>query len=164
MSQGVGGAFREPVAEAPLRPRRRAGTRPTSCLVLAGCLLSAGCGSTLYLTTKATVPRPPAEVFDCVKTQVEALGYDKNSIDVRRMRLTVRKPNDETQVSDAQLQKNFDLLEIQVGKSPDGGAQLSVGAHSFARVSTGGGPWQSEVAASPAVKEAAQKLLEACGK
>ncbi len=131
---------------------------------MAVCLLSAGCGSTLYLAMKATSPRPPAEVFDCVKSQLPVLDYDQNSIDVKRLRLTARKSNVGTQVSDARLEKNFDLLEIQVTKSSDGGAQLSVGAHSFERVSTQAGPWQSEIEASPAVKADAQKLLEACGK
>lgn len=127
-------------------------------------LLPGGCGGTLYLTMKGTPPGPPAEVFDCVKNQFKVLGYTVISVDVKDQRIAARKSDDETEVSDTRLEKNFDRLSIEVGKSADGGAQLTIGAHSFSRVASKAGPWQTEIEASPAVKAAAQALLDACGK
>ena len=165
MREGEGGVFREPAAEAPLHPPGRRGTlRPPRLVLTVFLLLPAGCGSTLYLTMKGTSPRPPAEVSDCVKSQLKVLGYTLTSVDVKDQRISARKSDDETQVSDTRLEKNYDRLSIEVGKSGDGGAQLSVGAHTFSRVSTHAGPWETEQEASPAVKAAAQALLEACGK
>ena len=165
MREREGGVFREPAAEAPLHPPGRSGTlRPSRLVLAAFLLLPVGCGGTLYVTMKATPPRPPDEVVDCVKSQLKVLGYTPSSIDVKDQRITARKSDAETQVSDARLQKNYDRLSIEVGKSADGGAQLSVEAHTFTRVATQAGPWETEIEASPAVKAAAQALLEACGK
>ena len=64
----------------------------TSCLALIACLLlPAGCGGTLYLAMNGTSPRPPAEVFDCVRQQIPVLGFDQASLDVDAQRLTARK-------------------------------------------------------------------------
>ena len=129
----------------------------------AAVLLSVGCGSTLYLAVNGTSPRPPVEVFDCVKSQILVLGYTQSSIDVEGHRITGRKYDREARFADSRFQRMIERLSIEVGSSPGGGAHLRIGAHTFAELATQRGPTEIEQDASPAVRAAAQKVLEACG-
>ena len=135
-----------------------------SCLALTVfLLLPAGCGGTLYLAIKGTSPRPPAEVFDCVRSQILVLGYTQTSFDVQDHRITARKYDLETRLADTQFRRMTERLLIEVGNSPQGSTQLRIGAHTFAELATQRGPTEIEQDASPAVRAAAQTLLEACG-
>ena len=134
------------------------------CLVLSAfLLLSAGCGGTLYLAIKGTSPHAPVEVFDCAKSQILVLGYTQTSVDVEEHRITARKYDREARFADSRFQRMIERLSIEVGSSAGGGAHLKIGAHTFAELATQRGPTEIEQSASPGVKEAAQKLLEACG-
>ncbi len=125
-------------------------------------LLSAGCGSTLYLVANGASPRPPAEVFDCARDQVLALGYKLESADTDEHRITARKDDWETKMADTQFRRMVERLSIEIRKD-EAGAQLKIAAHTFAELITQRGSTETERSASPAVREAAQKLLEACG-
>ena len=134
------------------------------CLVLsAALLLTAGCAGTLYLSINGTSRRTPVEVFDCVKSQVPILGYTQTSFDVDKHRITARKYDWETRVADTQFRRMVERLSIEVASSVGGGAHLKIGAHTFAEFVTQRGPTEIEQSASPPVRAAAQKLLEACG-
>jgi hypothetical protein len=126
-------------------------------------LLLAGCGSTLYLAINNTSPRPPAEVFDCVKSQVLVLGYTQTSIDAETHRITARKYDREARFADTRFQRMIERLTVEVGSSAGGGAHLKIGAHTFAELATQRGPTEFEQDASPGVRAAGQALLEACG-
>lgn len=159
------GIFRKPARNLPLflRVERRALLRPSSLSLTAFLLLPAGCGSTLYLAINGTSPRPPAEAFDCVKSQIPVLGYTQDSFDTQEHRITARKYDWETRSADTQFRRMVDRLSIEIGSSA-GGAQLQIGAHTFAEFVTQRGPTEVEQSASLAVKAAAQALLEACGR
>jgi hypothetical protein len=137
--------------------------RPSCLVLLALVLLPAGCGSALYLAIKGTSPQPPPAVFDCVKSQIQVLGYTQTSTDVPAHRITAGKFDWETRLSDTRFQRMAERLSIEIGDSAGGGAHLKIRAQTFAQFSTYRGPTEVEQTASPAVKEAAQKLLEACG-
>jgi hypothetical protein len=126
-------------------------------------LLPAGCGGTLYLAINGTPPRPPVEVFDCVRSQILVLGYTVTSTDVQDHRITARKYDWETRLADTQFRRMTERLSIEVGNSAQGSTQLKIGAHTFAELATQRGPTEIEQDASPAVRAAAQTLLEACG-
>jgi hypothetical protein len=137
--------------------------RPSCLPLTAFLLLSSGCGGTLYLSMNGTSPRPPVEVFDCLKGQIPVLGYTQTSMDTDEHRLTAQKRDYKTRMSDTQFFYMLDRLVIDVGKPAGEGARLKIEAHTFAEKSTYRGPTEVEQGASPAVKEAAQKLLETCG-
>lgn len=137
--------------------------QPSRLLLTAFLLLPTGCASTLYLAVNGTSPRPPVEVFDCVKGQILVLGYSQTSFDVQEHRITARKDDWDTRLADSQFRRMIERLSIDVGGSPEGGAQLKIGAHTFAEFVTHRGPTEIERSASPAVRAAAQSLLEACG-
>ena len=136
---------------------------PARLALSASLLLPAGCGGTLYLAINGTSPRPPVEVFDCVKSQIVVLGYTQTSIDVEDHRLTARKYDREARLADTRFQRMIDRLLVEVGSSAQGSTRVKIGAHTFAEVATQRGPTEIEQDASPAVKAAAQALLEACG-
>jgi len=134
------------------------------CLALsASLLLPAGCTSTLYLAINGTSPRPPVEVFDCVRSQILVLGYTPTSFDVQDHRITARKYDWETHLADSRFRRMTERLLIEVGNSGQGSTHLRIGAHTFAELATQRGPTEIEQNASPAVRAAAQALLEACG-
>jgi len=137
--------------------------RPSCHALTALLLVSAGCGSTLYLSLKGKSPRPPVEVFECAKSQVVVLGYAQTSIDVDDHRLTARKYDWDTRFSDTRFQRMVERLSIEVGKPADGNAPLKIEAHTFAQLATQRGPTEVEQNASKEVRAAAQALLEACG-
>ena len=126
-------------------------------------MISAGCGGTLYLAANGQSPRPPVEAFDCVKSQVLVLGYTQTSIDVESHRITARKYDRDARFADTRFQRMIERLTIEVGSSAGGGAHLRIDAHTFAELTTQRGPTEIEQDASPAVRAAAQALLEACG-
>ena len=129
----------------------------------ASLLLPAGCGGTLYLAMNGTSPRPPVEVFDCVRTQIPTLGFAQTSLDLDEHRVTARKFDTATRDADTRFRRMVERLSIELTNSADGGARLKIAAHTFAELMTQRGPTEIEQSASPAVKAAAQKLLEACG-
>ena len=137
--------------------------RPSLLGLIVFLLLPAGCAGTLYLAVNGTSPRPPVEVFDCVKSQILVLGYTQTSIDVESHRITARKYDREARFADSRFQRMIERLTIEVGSSAGGGAHLRIGAHTFAELATQRGPTEIEQDASPAVRASAQKLLEACG-
>jgi hypothetical protein len=137
--------------------------RPACLALSASLLLPAGCRSTLYLAINGTSPRPPVEVFDCVKGQILVLGYTPTSIDVQDHRITARKYDWETRLADTQFRRMTERLLVEVGNSAQGSTQLRIGAHTFAELATQRGPTEIEQDASPAVRAAAQTLLQACG-
>jgi len=126
-------------------------------------LLPVGCGGTLYLAANGRSPRPPVEVFDCVKSQIPVLGYTQTSIDVEDHRISARKFDREARFADSRFQRMIERLTVEVGSSAEGGAILRIGAHTFAELATQRGPTEIEQNASPAVRAAAHALLEACG-
>lgn len=131
--------------------------------VLAACALPGGCGSTFYLTTERASARAPAEVFQCVTTEVPALGYTQASIDVDARRITARKYDWETRIADSQFRRIVERLSIEVRASGTNGATLVVAAHTMAEYATQRGPTEIEREASSGVKAAAQALIERCG-
>ncbi len=156
--------MREPARNLPPSSALKAGMpRLSGLAVTTLLLLPAACGGTLYLTMNGTSPRPPTEVFDCLKGQIPLLGYTQTSYDADAQRLTAQKRDDKTRMADTQFFYMRDRLVIEVGKPSGGGARLKIEARTFAEKSTYRGPTEVEQSASPAVKEAAQKLLEACG-
>jgi hypothetical protein len=138
--------------------------RPACLALCASLLLSGGCGGTLYLAIKGTSPLSPAEVFDCVQKQIPILGYTQVSIDVEDHRLTARKYDREGRIADTRFQRMIDRLLVEVrSAAPPGNTRLQIGAHTFALLTTQRGPTEIEQEASPAVRAAAQTLLETCG-
>ena len=137
--------------------------RPACVAACASLLLPAGCGGTLYLAINGTSPRPPVEVFDCVKSQILVLGYTQTSSDVEAHRITARKYDLKTRMADTQFRRMTERLLIEVGNSAQGSTRLKIGAHTFAELATQRGPTEVEQSASAAVSAAAQSLLEACG-
>jgi hypothetical protein len=136
----------------------------TSYLALgAALLLPAGCAGTLYLAMNGTSPRPPAEVFDCVRTQIPVLGFTQTSFDLEDHRITARKFDTGTRDADTRFRRMVERLSVELTSSPEGGARLRIAAHTFAELMTQRGPTEIEQSASPAVTTAARRLLEACG-
>lgn len=125
-------------------------------------LLSIGCGGTLYLALNGVSPRPPAEAFDCVRSQIPVVGYDQTSGDIEGHRLTARKYDWETRSADIRFRRMIERLSIEI-KEAEAGAQLKIGAHTFAELMTQRGPTEIEQQASAGVKAAAQAIIEACG-
>jgi hypothetical protein len=136
--------------------------QPSRLLLTAFLLLPTGCASTLYLAIEGTSPRPPVEVFDCVRNQLPVLGYDQTSTDVEAHRVTARKYDYETRFADSRFRRMIERLSIEIGKA-EAGAQLKVGAHTFAELMTQRGPTEVEQQASAGVKAAAQAIMEGCG-
>ncbi len=107
-------------------------------------------------------PRPPVEVFDCVRNQIPVLGYAQTSMDVEGHRVTARKYEWETRYADSRFRRMIERLSIEIVKA-EAGAQLKIEAHTFAELMTQRGPTEVEQQASPGVQAAAKALLEACG-
>jgi hypothetical protein len=127
-------------------------------------LLAVGCGGTLYLAASARSPRAPAEVFECVKGQIPILGYTQTSIDVEDHRMTARKYDREARYADSRFRRMIERLTVDVRGGAEAGAVLKVEGHTFAELATQRGPTEVEQEASEAVKDAARKLVEECGR
>lgn len=136
--------------------------RSCGFVLSAAALLSAGCGSTLYLRVDGRSAGPPVEAFECVKGRLTVLGYAQTSIDVESHRITARRYDQEARYADSRFRRRVERLTIEI-ESSGGGARLRIEAHTFAELATLRGPTEVEQDASPGVRAAAQSLLEACG-
>jgi len=125
---------------------------------------SVGCGGTLYVVQQAKPPHPPADVFECVKSQISALGYNVASHDAKDRRITAKKNDYDTKMSDTQFRRISERLTVEVKEGADtGAARLHVEAHTFAEMMTQRGPTDMEQQASPSAHLAAKTILDACG-
>src|SRR5712692_7751526 len=110
--------------------------RPSYLALSAALLLPAGCGGTLYLAINGTSPRPPVEVFDCVKTQIPVLGFTQTSLDLEDHRITARKFDMGARDADTRFRRAVERLSIELTSSAEGGARLKIAAHTFAELMT----------------------------
>jgi hypothetical protein len=125
--------------------------------------LSWACGSTLPVTLTATPASSPPDAIACVRNNLTKLGYRPFAYDEIDFRVVSRKhPN--AHQADPQFRYNTDQIEATAAAGADGKTALTVQAHTFAMRQTHRGPTEEEEAASAGVKEAAQKVVDTCGK
>ncbi len=126
-------------------------------------LLLSGCGATMSSTMVVSTPSPGPELFDCAVDHFKESGYSTSAIDKADKRLTVRKVDDEVQLSDPTFRRAIDEIIFEVvGPTEEGGARLRVIARSFHEHFYRRGPTLQERSASTKVKAAARAVLEEC--
>ena len=96
-------------------------------------------------------------------SQLKTLGYQESSFDQDENRVTARKIDNSIQRADPTYRRNIDRLEIAAAPSAEGKTSLSVVGHSFAEYETHRGPTEQEEQASAGVRQAAQRIVDACG-
>lgn len=126
--------------------------------------LAWACGSTLPVTLTATPASSPPDAIACVRNTLTKLGYRQFSYDEIDFRVVSRKQDPTAHQADPSFRYNTDQIEATAAAGADGKTALTVQAHTFAMRQTHRGPTEEEEAASKGVKEAAQKVLDTCGK
>ena len=126
--------------------------------------LAWACGSTLPVTLTAAPASSPPDAILCVRNNLTKLGYRQFSYDEIDYRVVSRKEDLKAHQADPSFRYNTDQIEANAAAGADGKTVLTVQAHTFAMRQTHRGPTEEEEAASPGVKEAAQTVLNTCGK
>jgi hypothetical protein len=129
---------------------------------IAGTLLLAACGQSLADQTSIRTSATPDQTFECVRKQLDALGYKRTSYDTDARRINGTKIDEKTRRSDTQFRRMLDKLEVEVSPQADGQTSLQVAGRTFADYTTQRGPTEVEEKASPEVRSASQKLVERC--
>ena len=136
----------------------------TSRSALAALVLLGACGGgTQYVTLTASPSAGPAAVIDCVRSQFSKLDYQQVAYDIRGHRIVGKQTNDKVSRPDPQFIQLFNQIEAEATTEASG-TGLKIVAHTFARYSTHRGPTDVEEPASSDVKQAAETILQACGK
>jgi hypothetical protein len=132
-------------------------------LWLAGVIaLTTGCAHRFATPSELRTPAAPETVFTCAKQQLGALGYKQSSVDTDELRVNATKVDLVSRRSDTQFRRIVNKLQVDVSPEADGQTSLAVVAQTFAEYTTQRGPTEVEENSSEAVKEDAQRLLEAC--
>lgn len=126
--------------------------------------LAWACGSTLPVTLAASPAASPPDAIACVRNNLTKLGYHQFAYDEIEYRVVSRKQDPTAHQADPQFRYNTDQIEANAAAGADGKTALTVQARTFAMRQTHRGPTEEEEAASAGVKEAAQKVLNTCGK
>lgn len=135
----------------------------TSRSLLGTIVLLGACGGVQYATLTATPAAAPADVADCVRSNLNKLHYSVQSYDATDFRIVARRINDSTSRPEPQFRHMINRLEIDAAPSADGKTSLKVVGHTLAEFSTQRGPTETEEKASEAVNQDARAIIQACG-
>ena len=127
------------------------------------CLACGGPGS-LPIALTASPSSSPPDAMACVKAKLDTLGYALASFDQTDMRLTARRIDNTVQRADPQYRRNVDRLEVQATPGADGKTSLKITGRSYGEYETHRGPTEVEESASANARQAAQTVVDACGK
>ena len=125
-------------------------------------LLLSACAQRYAAPARLQTSAAPQEAFECVKRQMASLGYKQTSIDVDEHRIAGTKYDTEARRADVQFRRLVHRIEVDVAPDASGQTEIGVQGHTYAEYTTQRGPTEVEEKASNQVKEATQKLLDAC--
>jgi hypothetical protein len=131
-------------------------------LWLAGFLLVSACAQRFATESSNRTSASPDQSFDCVRKQLDALGYKRSSYDTDARRITGTKIDTKSRRADTQFRRMLDRLEVEVAPQADGQTSIKVVGHTFAEYTTQRGPTEVEEKASAEARSATQQLLERC--
>jgi hypothetical protein len=135
---------------------------PVGSGLLAAALVA--CGHAYGASAAGTSPNPVPDVFECVKTQLKAIGYSQTSLDATENRITARKFDETVRRPDVNFRRMVERLEILVSPGSGGAiTTLEVTAHTFAELTTQRGPTEIEERTSTQAAADAQTLVKKCG-
>ena len=129
---------------------------------LAGTLLLAACAQRFAAETSIRTSASPDQTFECVRKQLDTLGYKRTSYDTDVRRINSTKIDEKTRRSDTQFRRMLDKLEVEVSPQADGQTSMQVTGRTFADYTTQRGPTEVEEKASEGVRSASQQLVERC--
>jgi hypothetical protein len=126
-------------------------------------VLLAACGGVQYTTLTATPSAAPPDVADCARNTLNKLHYSLLSYDATDYRIVARRINDSTSRANPEFRRIINRMEIDALPGSNGKTTLKVVGHTSAEYITQRGPTETEEPASPAMRQDAQALVQACG-
>jgi len=133
--------------------------------ILLAALVAIGCGGPSYTAADmATTPTPVADVFGCLRQQLQAIGFAQSSIDTDDHRLTARRYDETARRPDVKFRRMVDVLEMDVHPDTGNQARLIVAEKTFAEYFTERGQLLQQETASDRVRAAGQAVVTACGR
>jgi len=126
--------------------------------------LAWACGSTLPVTLTAAPATSPPDAIVCARNTLTKLGYRQFAYDEIEFRVVSRKQDLGAHQADPSFRYNIDQVEANAAAGANGKTALTLQGRTYAMRQTHRGPTEEEEAASSGVKEAAQKVLDTCGK
>ena len=131
-------------------------------VLLGAALLLSACTQRYAEPVNARSSAAPEEAFECVKRQMNELGYKQTSVDVDQRRISGTKIDMKSRRSDSQFRRILDKLEVEVAPHADGQTSIEVRGRTFAEYTTQRGPTEVEEKASDEVQAATRQILERC--
>jgi hypothetical protein len=123
-----------------------------------------GCAGASYtVSSTADVPTPVADVFACLRQQIQTVGYRQRSLDVDEHRVSAQRYDDTVRRPDVHFRRMVDVLEFQVGAGPSGGSSIKVESKTFAEYMSQQGQTLEQEATSESVRATGEAVLAACG-
>jgi hypothetical protein len=152
------------MSPAPSPSPSRGPAASVSPALVAAVLALAGCvGATRSTTLTGTSPVPAPDAFECLRTQLKAVGFSQTSYDTEALRITARKFDETQRRPDVQFRRIVDRLEIEVAPGTgDAITAMKVDAKTFAEYTTHRGPTEEQEKTSTTARSAAQTLLQKC--
>jgi hypothetical protein len=131
-------------------------------MLLGATLILSACAQRYAEPVNSRSTAAPEEAFECVKRQMNELGYKQTSIDVDGRRISGTKIDMKSRRSDTQFRRMLDKLEVEVAPHADGQTSIEVRGRTFAEYTTHRGPTEVEEKASSEVQAATRQILKQC--
>jgi hypothetical protein len=125
-------------------------------------LLLAACAQRYAAPANSRSSAAPQDAFECVKRQMNELGYKQTAIDVDERRIIGTKVDLGSRRADTQFRRMLNRLEVEVAPHADGQTSIEIRGRTFAEYTTHRGPTEVEETASTEVKEATRQILDRC--
>jgi hypothetical protein len=109
-----------------------------------------------------TTATAPADVFQCARQTLGALGYKQTSMDADALRVNATKIDLVSRRPDTQFRRILNKIGVEVNPGADGRTTLQTEAHTFAEYTTQRGPNEVEESPSDSVRDDAHQLAERC--
>ncbi len=129
-------------------------------LPLAG--LALGCAGTLVSTSHATTGGAPDDVYQCVQTQLKAMGYSRTHYDPSDRWYVAQKEDSTVRVASATFRKAMNVLDTRVRPDASGNTALEITVSSFEEYSNARGIDQQQRSATATARSDAARLQQAC--
>ena len=126
--------------------------------------LAWACGQTFPVNLTASPAGSAPDAIACARNKLTALGYRQVTYDEVEFRVVSRKQDPKAHRADPQFRYNSDQIEVNAAPGADGKTTLTVQGRTYAMLQTHRGPTEEEEPASSGVKEAAEAVVDACGK
>jgi hypothetical protein len=120
------------------------------------------CGSSLYANLKGTSPSDPDKMFNCVRNELAAKGFEQRQVDIKDRWIVTQQVDSGGRVSSGLYRRTLNRIEATVHPDQPTSSKVEMKIQTFNEFMTARGFNQEEQSASPESQATAKAVLDKC--